>query len=200
MGNHCGLGPSARLTRGDGCNGQSVGEAADGRRQVTRPLSWSQGDDPLRKLLYLGRITPPETELRDDSLKRLGPRLWHEFCLPQDRGSRYLILGKGCCAEPARRSGDDFSGVVSPMPRSQRRTPRPARTSSSVKRRSWRLAILAAMTSWNRYQVGRVIGGLILTWLVGAMGLHLVEGGRIRASPPGGIALERLGPPVQRAG
>jgi voltage-gated potassium channel len=66
------------------------------------------------------------------------------------------------------------------MPRLQRRSSRPARTSTSVKRKSWRLAFLTAMTSWNRYQVGRVILGLILTWLVGAVGLHLVEG---RANP-----------------
>ncbi len=36
------------------------------------------------------------------------------------------------------------------------------------------------LTSWNRYQVGRVILGLILTWLIGAVGLYLVEG---RANP-----------------
>jgi voltage-gated potassium channel len=31
------------------------------------------------------------------------------------------------------------------------------------------------LTSWNRYQVGRVILGLILTWLIGAVGLYLTE-------------------------
>src|SRR5262245_41600895 len=65
------------------------------------------------------------------------------------------------------------------MPRSQRRFARPAR--APAKRLGWRLAFLAALTSWNRYQVGRVIGGLFLTWLIGAVGLYLIEG----ASNPG---------------
>ncbi len=45
-----------------------------------------------------------------------------------------------------------------------------------MKRRSWRLALLALLTSWNRYQVGRVVGGVILVWLIGTVGLHLAEG------------------------
>jgi voltage-gated potassium channel len=64
------------------------------------------------------------------------------------------------------------------MPRSRRRTPRPAKAPS--KRRRLRLTVLAMLTSWNRYQVGRVILGLIVTWLIGAVGLYLVEG---RANP-----------------
>ena len=36
---------------------------------------------------------------------------------------------------------------------------------------------MAAVTSWNRYQVGRVIEGVILTWLVGAVVLYLAERG-----------------------
>ena len=32
------------------------------------------------------------------------------------------------------------------------------------------------MIGWNRYQVGRVVGGVVLVWLVGALGLNLVEG------------------------
>ena len=33
------------------------------------------------------------------------------------------------------------------------------------------------VTSWNRYQVGRVIEGVILTWLFGALVLYLAERG-----------------------
>src|SRR5438105_10991397 len=65
---------------------------------------------------------------------------------------------------------------MSPMPRSRRRIPRPVRASAPVKRWRWRLALLAVLTNWNRYQVGRVILGLILTWLIGAVGLYLAEG------------------------
>ena len=62
------------------------------------------------------------------------------------------------------------------MPRSRRR-PSPARPTaqSPARRLSWRQRLLSALANWNRYQVGRVIGGLILTWLVGAGGLYLAE-------------------------
>ncbi len=60
------------------------------------------------------------------------------------------------------------------MPRSRRRPPRPPQSPST--RRKLRLAFLSVVTSWNRYQVGRVILGLIVTWLIGAVGLYLVEG------------------------
>ena len=70
-----------------------------------------------------------------------------------------------------------------------------------AKRRNWRLTLLAILTSWNRYQVGRVIGGVILVWLVGAC---RALPGRAQTNPglrhAGGITLERLGPPVQRPG
>ena len=52
----------------------------------------------------------------------------------------------------------------------------PGRPGPSAKRKRLRLALLAMLTSWNRYQVGRVILGLILTWLIGAVGLYEVEG------------------------
>jgi voltage-gated potassium channel len=61
------------------------------------------------------------------------------------------------------------------MPRSRRRNRRPA--PAAARRRNWRLALLGWLTSWNRYQVGRVIEGVILTWLIGAVGLYLVERG-----------------------
>src|SRR5262249_45928153 len=77
-------------------------------------------------------------------------------------------------AETPRRWGSPLPGVLSPMPRSPRRTRRPA--TAPVKRRRWRLALLAVLTHWNRHQVGRVIGGLILTWLIGAVGLYWAEG------------------------
>src|SRR5262245_30295989 len=94
-------------------------------------------------------------------------------CLPQGQSPRYPILATGSRAEAPRRCGGALSGASSPMPRSRRRPPRPA--PAPARRRRWRFAILTVLTSWNRYQVGRVIGGLILTWLVGAGGLYLAE-------------------------
>jgi voltage-gated potassium channel len=46
---------------------------------------------------------------------------------------------------------------------------------NAPKRRRLRLTFLAVLTGWNQYQVGRVILGLLVTWLVGAVGLYLVE-------------------------
>ncbi len=43
------------------------------------------------------------------------------------------------------------------------------------KYRSWREALLAALSSWNRNQVGRIIAGVFLTWVVGATALFAVE-------------------------
>ena len=40
---------------------------------------------------------------------------------------------------------------------------------------NWRQRLLSALANWNRYQVGRVIEGVILIWLVGAIVLHLTE-------------------------
>jgi voltage-gated potassium channel len=64
------------------------------------------------------------------------------------------------------------------MPRSRRR-PSPSRppAQGSARRRGWRQILAAALTSWNRYQVGRVIEGVILTWLIGAVVLYLAERG-----------------------
>ena len=60
------------------------------------------------------------------------------------------------------------------MPQTRRRPSRPART--VVKRRSWRYRFLSVVTGWNRYQVARVIGGVIAVWLIGAWALYLIEG------------------------
>jgi hypothetical protein len=30
--------------------------------------------------------------------------------------------------------------------------------------------------AWNRYQVGRIVLGVVLIWMIGAGGLHLAEG------------------------
>ena len=64
------------------------------------------------------------------------------------------------------------------MPRSRRR-PSPARPAAqaSGRQRTWRHRLVAMVTSWNRYQVGRVIEGVILTWLLGALVLYLAERG-----------------------
>ena len=42
---------------------------------------------------------------------------------------------------------------------------------------------LSALTSWNRYQVGRVIEGVILIWLVGTVVLFWPSAAETRASP-----------------
>src|SRR5262245_45751985 len=64
------------------------------------------------------------------------------------------------------------------MPRSRRRpsSARPA-AHAPARRTSWRHRLVAAVTSWNRYQVGRVIEGVIATWLIGALVLYLAERG-----------------------
>ena len=72
---------------------------------------------------------------------------------------------------------------------------------AQLKRRNWRLTLLAVLIGWNRYQVGRVIGGVILVWLIGAGGAVPGRGThQSRLRDLGGITLERLGPPVQRSG
>ena len=60
------------------------------------------------------------------------------------------------------------------MPRSRRRLFRSSQP--KTKRKNWRLAFLSVLINWNRYQVGRVVGGVILVWLIGTVGLYLAEG------------------------
>ncbi len=43
--------------------------------------------------------------------------------------------------------------------------------------RSWREALLAAVSAWNRNQLRRIALAILLTWLGGAAGLHLAERG-----------------------
>ena len=59
------------------------------------------------------------------------------------------------------------------MPRSRSRLRRRARP--TTKRRNWRLSLIGLLIGWNRYQVGRVIGGVIVLWLIGTAGLYLAE-------------------------
>ncbi len=59
------------------------------------------------------------------------------------------------------------------MPRSRRRQVRPSGRNS--KRKAWRLAFLSILVGWNRNQVGRVVGGVLAVWLIGGLGLYLVE-------------------------
>ena len=65
------------------------------------------------------------------------------------------------------------------MPRSRRRRAR--RTRSTVKRNGQRGILLRFLSVWNRFQVGGVIGGVVVIWLVGAVVLHLVERGHNEA-------------------
>jgi voltage-gated potassium channel len=41
----------------------------------------------------------------------------------------------------------------------------------------WRDLLLKALSSWNRNQVGRIAGAVVLTWLLGAVLLYLAERG-----------------------
>src|SRR5271166_1955997 len=59
------------------------------------------------------------------------------------------------------------------MPRSRRRLARPV--GSRLKRNGWRLTVLRLLTGWNRFQVARVVGSVVLLWLIGALVLHLSE-------------------------
>ncbi len=40
---------------------------------------------------------------------------------------------------------------------------------------SWREMLLAATSAWNRHQVGRILGGVLLAWVAGATGLYYAE-------------------------
>ena len=48
----------------------------------------------------------------------------------------------------------------------------------SRKDEPWRTRLLKVLTSWNRNQVGRVIALTLLIWLIGALVLLVLEGGR----------------------
>ncbi len=74
----------------------------------------------------------------------------------------------------APHRGDSTPGVFFLMPRSRRRLVQHSRP--KTRRKSWRLTMLSIVIGWNQYQVGRVVGGVVLVWLAGALGLHLVEG------------------------
>ncbi len=58
------------------------------------------------------------------------------------------------------------------MPRLRRM---PLQSRAENKRRNWRAALLQLLTRWNRFQVGRVVGGVLLVWVVGAIGLYFAE-------------------------
>ena len=59
------------------------------------------------------------------------------------------------------------------MPRSRRRRVR--RVRSTVKQKGLRGTFLRILSFWNRFQVGGVIVGVAVIWVVGSLVLHLVE-------------------------
>src|SRR5262249_53327857 len=61
------------------------------------------------------------------------------------------------------------------MPRSRSR--RINRIRPAQKQKGWRRVFLRLMSGWNRFQVGRVIGAVILIWMSGALVIHLAERG-----------------------
>jgi voltage-gated potassium channel len=44
------------------------------------------------------------------------------------------------------------------------------------RRKGWRGRLLKLLTSWNRNQAGRIVGFTLLTWVVGALAMFLLEG------------------------
>lgn len=46
-----------------------------------------------------------------------------------------------------------------------------------LKAGTWRKPLLDALATWNRNQVGRVVGAILLTWLVGSLTIYLAERG-----------------------
>jgi len=56
-----------------------------------------------------------------------------------------------------------------------------------LKSGQWRALLLKALSTWNRNQVGRIAGAVVLTWLLGALALYLAE----RGEPKSGF---RTGP------
>jgi voltage-gated potassium channel len=59
------------------------------------------------------------------------------------------------------------------MPRSRRRRVRRVRLSQ--KQKGWRRVFLRVATGWSGFQVGRVIGAVVLIWVIGALVIHLSE-------------------------
>src|SRR5262249_45730271 len=43
-------------------------------------------------------------------------------------------------------------------------------------RKGWRSRVLNVLMSWNRNQAGRIVGFTLLTWIVGALAMFLLEG------------------------
>jgi voltage-gated potassium channel len=43
---------------------------------------------------------------------------------------------------------------------------------------SWQSRLLKLLSAWNRHQVGRIVFFTLLTWLLGAVSLYLIEGDR----------------------
>lgn len=45
----------------------------------------------------------------------------------------------------------------------------------ALRARGWRQELLAAVSAWNRHQVARVVSAVGITWVAGAIALHLAE-------------------------
>src|SRR5262249_27998250 len=52
---------------------------------------------------------------------------------------------------------------------------RPRRVLRLAWSRRWREAILLALRNWNRHQISRIVTAVVLSWLVGAVLIHLAE-------------------------
>ena len=128
-------------------------------------------------------------------------RLRHESCRSQDRALRYpvrvdeflrrygpMVLRSFWLRESRARCPDRDDGRLGP-----------AASPGFDGGGSWRHRLLAVVTSWNRYQVGRVIEGVILTWLIGDGGALPGRGAgesgirQLRASRSGASGLVLFG-------
>ena len=73
----------------------------------------------------------------------------------------------------AHVDGEGSTRVLSPdAPNAT--SPAPTK-SAGGQAKGWRLAFLRLSAGWNRFQVGRVIGAVVLIWLIGAVVLYLAE-------------------------
>jgi len=41
--------------------------------------------------------------------------------------------------------------------------------------RHWREAPLLVLEAWNRQRIGRIVGAVVVSWLIGSVAIHLAE-------------------------
>ncbi|HKM55326.1 MAG TPA: hypothetical protein VJY33_18115 [Isosphaeraceae bacterium] len=41
--------------------------------------------------------------------------------------------------------------------------------------RHWRKALHLVLEAWNRQRIGRIVGAVVVSWLIGSVAIHLAE-------------------------